>query len=39
MAYGCPRGTFDHISYDLPDPLNKPIIDLYNVFDSSGKET
>jgi hypothetical protein len=28
MACGRPQGTFDNTSYDLPDPLNKPVIGL-----------
>jgi len=28
MACGHPREKFDDTSYDLLDPLNKPVIDL-----------
>jgi hypothetical protein len=31
--------TFDHPSYELSDPLYKPVIDLGDLLDRPGKET
>jgi hypothetical protein len=39
MACGRPHRTFEHTSYELSDPLNKPAIDLQDFLDRSAQQT